>query len=249
MKRRIFSSVMLLILAFTANAQNDTLYIMKAGVVIGKYNINTQVDSIIFYQPTTSTTNTVTDIDGNVYTTVTIGTQTWMAENLKTTKYIDGTAIPSVTDNTDWANLTSPGYCWYENDQATNGNTYGALYNWFAVGTGNLCPTDWHVPTDAEWTILTDYVGDQPGTKLKSTSGWFGNGNGSDEYGFSALPGGYRTYGGVFYDTEFTGDWWSSTQGDASYAWSRNLHYNYESVLRFNYDKKLGLSVRCLRDY
>jgi uncharacterized protein (TIGR02145 family) len=105
-----------------------------------------------------SFTTAVTDKDGNVYHTVTIGTQTWMVENLKTTKYNDGTAIPFITDNSAWANLTTPGYCWYNNDSTTYKNMYGALYNWYAVSTGNLAPKGWHVATDAEWTTLQNYL-------------------------------------------------------------------------------------------
>ena len=117
------------------------------------------------------TGGTVTDIDGNVYHTVTIGTQTWMVENLKTTKYNDGTAIPLVTDSTAWLNLTTPGYCWYNNDAATYKNTYGALYNWFTVNTSKLAPSGWHVPTDAEWTTLITYLGGETvaGGQMKST--------------------------------------------------------------------------------
>ena len=113
----------------------------------------------------------VQDIDGNNYLTVTIGTQIWMAENLRTTKYNDGTAIPLVTDNTTWANLTTPAYCWYNNDAKTNGSTYGALYNWYSVNTKKLCPTGWHVPNDTEWTTLTTYLGGTAvaGGKLKET--------------------------------------------------------------------------------
>ena len=103
-----------------------------------------------------NTVNTVTDKDDNVYHTVTIGTQTWMAENLKTTKYNDGTAIPLVTDSTAWTSLLTPAYCWYNYDATTYKNTYGALYNWYAVNTGKLAPIGWHVATDAEWTTLTD---------------------------------------------------------------------------------------------
>ena len=105
------------------------------------------------------------DVDGNYYNTTKIGNQIWMAENLKTTKYNDGSDIPLVTYNTDWSNLTSPGYCWWGNDQGLNGDTYGALYNWYVIETGKLCPSGWHVPTDAEWTVLTDYV---------SSHGWAG---------------------------------------------------------------------------
>ena len=102
--------------------------------------------------------NTVTDIDGNVYTTVTIGTQTWTVENLRVTRYNDGTAIPHVKDSSAWFNLTSPGYCYYSNDSASNAFKYGALYNWHAVGTGKLAPAGWHVPTVEEWTELENYL-------------------------------------------------------------------------------------------
>ena len=100
----------------------------------------------------------ITDKDGNVYTSVTIGTQVWMKENLKTTKYNDGTAIPLVTDGAAWESLTTPGYCWYNNDAATYKATYGALYNRYTANSGKLCPAGWHVPADSEWTTLTDYL-------------------------------------------------------------------------------------------
>ena len=137
----------------------------------------------------------VTDIDGNVYTTVIINGHEWMAGNLMTTKYNDGTEIPLEAEGSVWLYLTTPAYCWYDNDQATYGNTYGALYNWYAVNTGKLCPTGWHVSTDAEWTALTDYVGGYSiaGTRLKATSGWDNSGNRTDDYGFSALPGAFAT--------------------------------------------------------
>jgi uncharacterized protein (TIGR02145 family) len=162
----------------------------------------------------------VTDIDGNVYNTVTIGTQTWMAENLKTTKYNDKTAIPNVTDSTAWINLTTPSYCWYNNDETTYKGTYGALYNWYVVdsasnGGKNVCPKGWHVPTDDEWTILTDYLtnngygyggsGDEiaksmasqwfwnMGTEIAGSVGYDQASNNSS--GFTALPGGFRYSG------------------------------------------------------
>lgn len=117
-----------------------------------------------------ATGQTVTDIDGNVYNTVEIGTQQWMAENLKVTSN-EGTAIPLVTDGIGWNNLTTPGYCWYNNDNTTYGDVYGALYNWYGVNAGNFCPVGWHVPTDAEWTVLNDYLGGSSvaGGKLKAS--------------------------------------------------------------------------------
>src|SRR5271157_74086 len=103
--------------------------------------------------------NTVTDIDGNVYHTINIGTQEWLAENLRTTRYSDGSPIPLVTDSLTWGKLITPGYCWYNNDSATFGRTYGALYNWHAVNTKKLAPKGWHVPSDSEWTILINFLG------------------------------------------------------------------------------------------
>ena len=204
------------------------------------------------------TGGTVTDIDGNVYHTVTIGTQTWMVENLKTTKYNDGTAIPLETDDTAWANLTTPGYCWYNNDAATYKNTYGALYNWFTVNTSKLAPSGWHVPTDAEWTTLTTYLGGETvaGGKMKST-GTIGSGTGlwddpntgaTNESGFTAVPAGCRGYNSTFVSVGLYGFWWSSTEGSTNFAWYRFLSYDTSSA-GGNYGKKTyGFSVRCVRN-
>jgi uncharacterized protein (TIGR02145 family) len=146
---------------------------------------------------------TITDKDGNVYTSVTIGTQVWMVENLKTTKYNYGTEIPNVTDNTEWSNLTTPAYCWYDND-ITKKTPFGALYNFYAVNTGTLCPTGWHVPSNTEWTTLFNYAGGLAvaGGKLKETgtTHWNAPNTGAtDEYGFKYLPGGLRdSYGSIY---------------------------------------------------
>lgn len=211
------------------------------------------------------TGGTVTDYDGNVYQTVTIGTQTWMAENLKVTHYSDGSSIPNVTDNTAWGGLSTGAYCWYNNDIA-NKNTYGALYNWYAVNTAKLAPAGWHVPTDAEWKQLemalgmtqaqadaTGWRGTDQGTQLKNTSGWNNNGNGTNTSGFSALPGGYRYYLGYFNLLGFSGlgeygRWWSATEYSATYAWGRTLGYSHTLVSRYDYLKPGGFSVRCVRD-
>ena len=195
----------------------------------------------------------VRDYDGNIYGVVTIGTQIWMAENLKTTKYNDGTAIPLVTDNTEWLNLTTGAYCWYNNNEATYKNTYGALYIWYTVNTGNLCPTGWHVPTDTEWTTLTDYLGGTSiaGGKLKETgtTHWTTPNTGAtNETGFTALPGGNRTGNGTFGQVGIYGFWWSPTEYNASSARTRSLRYSSSSVARDAYSKKTGFSVRCLRD-
>jgi uncharacterized protein (TIGR02145 family) len=199
------------------------------------------------------TPGTVTDIDGNVYHTITIGKQVWMVENLKTTKYNDGTSIPLITDGTVWANSTTPGYCWYNNDAATYKTTYGALYNWYAVNTGKLCPTGWHVPTDAEWTTLTDYLGGEgvAGEKLKEagTTHWQSPNTGAtNETGFTALPGGFRSFSGAFNYFGDIGFWWSSTEYSTNDAWHRVMYYDISDVSRLNNSKSFGFSVRCLRD-
>jgi uncharacterized protein (TIGR02145 family) len=199
-----------------------------------------------------NTTGTVTDIDGYLYHTVTIGTQVWMVENLKTTKYRDGTSIPKVTENNAWGNLTTGAYCDY-NNTPSNSATYGKLYNWYAVNTGKLCPTGWHVATDAEWTTLTTFLGGESiaGDKLKETgiTHWNSPNTGAtNETGFTALPGGYRLYDGPFYSIGYYGYWWSATEDNATHAWSRNMSYNSSDVDRNANNKELGFSVRCVRD-
>jgi len=210
-------------------------------------------DEISITLKSSNTGSTVTDIDGNVYSTVQIGDQLWMAENLKTTTYSNGTPINLVENDTDWENLTTGAYCWYDNDQAQYAETYGALYNWYAVNTGNLCPDGWHVPTDEEWTALENYIASDghsgtEGEALKAIYGWDDNGNGTDDYGFTGLPGGFRYGNGTFYPIDKDGYWWSSTEYDAFSAWTRYLDYDSGCVTRHNYDKTYGLSVRCLRD-
>ncbi|MFZ4563376.1 MAG: FISUMP domain-containing protein [Bacteroidales bacterium] len=199
---------------------------------------------------TTVVSETVTDIDGNVYHTITIGTQVWMVENLKTTKYNDGTSIPLVTDNVEWSTLSTPGYCWYDNDAAS---PYGALYNWFTVNTGKLAPTGWHVATNAEWTILTTYLGGATvcGGKLKEagTTHWLSPNEGANnETGFTALPGGYRFSNGSYYYIGERGYWWSSSEYDAMEAWGRGMTSFYSDVNIFMAIKIFGHSVRCVKD-
>jgi uncharacterized protein (TIGR02145 family) len=204
-----------------------------------------------------SYTTILADVDGNVYNIVTIGTQVWMKENLKTTKYNDGTSITLVTDNTEWSELTTPGYCWYNNDQSQFGITYGALYNWYTINTGKLCPAGWHVPTDGEWTTLTTYLGGESlaGGKLKEagTTHWNSPNTGAtNRTGFTALPGGGRGSGsGSFNDIGNIGYWWSSAGSESSgtatsgrYTGSKaNFFSPFGSPI-----KTFGASVRCLRD-
>ncbi len=213
----------------------------------------------------------VTDYDGNHYNAVLIGNQVWMAENLKVTHYPDGTAIPLVTDNTAWENLgdnnTEDAYCYYNNNAGGEADTYGALYTWAAAmgdnavssstnpsGVQGVCPDGWHLPSDAEWTELTDYLGGTSvaGGKLKETgtTHWNSPNTGAtNESGFSALPGGYRYYsdGGSYYMGDY-GDWWSATEYSSSYAWSRSFYRGDATSPQYNGSKSNGFSVRCVRD-
>ncbi len=258
MKRLLLTVTFFVLSICGVMAQNDTMYVMKDGIVINKQSIkSSDVDSIIFYNPVPTS---VIDIEGNVYKIVTIGNQVWMAENLKVTKYNDGTEIPLETDNTAWSNLSSPGYCYYDNS-LTNKETYGALYNWYAVssstnGGKNVCPVGWHVPSDSEWTTLTNYIGGtSQGNKLKSTSGWINfdtkkpEGNGTDDYGFSGIPSGIRSYDlGYFALIGSYGYWWSSTFNTTNTAWYHRLNSNNSDVDRIDGFNSYGMSIRCIQD-
>jgi uncharacterized protein (TIGR02145 family) len=207
---------------------------------------------LAFISFTGRTQTTVTDIDGNVYNTVDIGTQQWLTENLKTTRLKDGTSIPLVADNTAWINLTTPGYCWYNNDQAANGATYGALYNWYAVSTEKLCPTGWHVPSDTEWVVLVDYLGGASvaGNKMKEagTTHWFiPNTGATNESGFTALPGGQRGAYGVFDLLRATATWWTATAIGIYNPGTRYITYSSGLVGYVNENKEAGKSVRCIK--
>jgi uncharacterized protein (TIGR02145 family) len=195
--------------------------------------------------------NTVTDINGNVYNTVVIGSQTWMAENLKTTTFNDGVPIPLITDNTEWTNLTTSGYCWYQNEIGFK-STYGALYNWYTVNTGKICPQGWHVPSDIEWTNLSTYLGGTSiaGGKMKETgtTHWLSPNTGAtNESGFLALPGGNR-YDSGFINIGSLGGWWGSTEystTEASWRALMSIQANLSGDYHF---KRLGLSIRCVKD-
>lgn len=200
-----------------------------------------------------SNSGTFTDArDGQEYKWVKIGTQIWMAENLRTSKYNDGTAIPNVTDTKIWTNLKTPGYCWYNND-LSNKYIYGSLYNWYAINTAKLAPIGWHVPTDAEWTTLTNYLGDdsKAGGKLKAkgTLHWHTpNAGATNETGFTALPAGRRYYNDSFNYVGYDGLWWSYTEVSKSNAWGRSIYYNSSNISRDFYFKEGGFSVRCVKD-
>jgi uncharacterized protein (TIGR02145 family) len=208
----------------------------------------------------------VTDIDGNVYQTVRIGTQVWMKENLKVSKYRNGSSIPTGLTNSQWSSTTSGAFTVYNNDQ-TNNTTYGKLYNWYAVADSRgLCPTGWHVPNDAEWKTLETIIGmpvnelDNVGARgvgpgigglLKSTSTLWAspNSNASNSTGFSALPSGDRTYTGFFENIGAISFWWTSTEVSPGGAMDRNLYTNNAGIGRGNgLFKQMGMTVRCLKN-
>jgi uncharacterized protein (TIGR02145 family) len=249
----------------------DTLYIYKSGIVVSTLP-TAQIDSIIFYKATGNNPedSTVTDVDSNVYKTITIGTQTWMVENLRTTKYNDGTTIPNVTDAADWKDIFTDGMCTYDNNSNVD-TLYGRLYNWYAVNTGKLAPTGWHVPTDAEWATLENYLiangynydGTTTGNKiakaLASKTGWqtstSGGAVGNTDYkakrnasGFTATPAGYRVYNGAFLNLNLISVWWSATGFNEGNSWGRRFSYNSNSVERNMDGKSNGFSVRCVKD-
>ena len=186
----------------------------------------------------------------NAKAQVGIGTQQWMSKNLDVAFYRNGDPIPQVTDPTAWAALTTGAWCYYNND-STYGTKYGKLYNWYAVNDPRgLAPKGWHIPSDAEWTTLETSLGGASvaGGKMKSSSGWKDNGNGSNSSGFAGLPGGHRFRLGTFYDVGNDGNWWSSTEFNTANAWYRYLYHNFGIIFRLDYDKRYGFSVRCLRD-
>jgi uncharacterized protein (TIGR02145 family) len=197
---------------------------------------------------------TVTDIDGNTYNTVTIGSQIWMKENLRVTHYNDGTVIPRCFSSSEWENETQGAYVLFSHSfDAKMLAQYGALYNWYAVhDSRNLAPVGWHVPTDAEWATLITYLGGESiaGNKLKETgtTHWLSpNTSATNETGFTALPGGAWYADGAAGNLGGIGFWWSATEIDATYAWTRRMSID-SKVLRSNYYKRSGFSVRCVKD-
>lgn len=198
---------------------------------------------------------TVTDIDGNVYKIVTIDTQVWMAENLKTTKYRNGNLIGTTSPPTlKISTESSPKYQWAYEGSESNVATYGRLYTWYAAtDSRNVCPTGWHLPTDAEWTTLTTYLGGASvaGGQLKETgtTHWQSpNTHATNSSVFTALPSGDRRNDGPFYNIGDYGYWWSSTERNTNGAWVRYMTYDTSYVYSYYAYKTAGFSVRCLRD-
>jgi len=197
-------------------------------------------------------TSSLIDCDGNNYPIMAIGNQVWMATNLHVTHYRNGDAILNETNDATWASLTSGAYCWYNNNQNFE-DTYGAIYNWYAITDARgICPDGWHVPSSSEWTTLTTYLGgiSVAGGKMKATINLWSspNTNATNSSYFSGLPGGCRDNTGLYKNISTNGYWWSSTESSSSNAWFRVLNYNNASVTESNSLKQNGFSVRCLRD-
>lgn len=184
---------------------------------------------------------------------VTVGSQTWLGKNLNVDRFANGDLIPEAKTDDEWKRAgenKQPAWCYYNNDP-TNGHTYGRLYNWYAVNDPRgLAPKGWHVLSDAEWTVMTDYLGGETtaGLKMKSTIGWNENGNGNNNSGIAGLPGGFRLTYGTFNSLGLFGSWWSSSEDGTGSAWFRALYYLNGKVSRYDDYKSCGFSVRCLRD-
>jgi len=244
--------------SFISCLTTDSILIVKTNPMeFGEWqtlNLNpglNDLDTLTLCNGDTLVSGIISDIDGNVYNTVLIGDQEWMAENLKTTRYADGTLIPNVTNNADWSFQNTGAWCYY-NNIVSNGAIYGKLYNWHAVANqDNVCPAGWHVPSLDEWETLIDYLGgtEIAGGKMKSISSWVAPNLGATNLsGFSGLPGGYRNNSGGFAGTNFTGNWWSSVEFNSNRGNYFSVTYNYTSADRGDQQKVFGLSVRCVRD-
>lgn len=244
----------------------DTMYVYRNEEIIAKMAI-ADIDSMNFVAA--SLPERLTDIDGNTYATITIGTQTWMAENLRTTHYNDGIIITNPANSEDWSITALGAWCWY-NDNATDFSKYGAMYNHIAVNTGKLCPEGWHVPTDDEWSTLIDYLkqsghnynggtgGEAVAKSLADSTGWGvsteSGAVGNTDYpayrnksGFTAMPSGFRYSSGNFGLAGFGAYWWTSTP-DGDNAWCRSIYYSLSYTSRNAYSKNAGAAVRCLED-
>jgi len=256
MKKASLISILLIGFGCIANAQTVTI---GRQVMLPPKSENSsitgvsedQIENFEYLRITDTTpfqiTVPVITINGETITT------DWSIKNLNVSTFRNGDPIPQAKTEEEWEKAgenEQPAWCYYENDPA-NGAKYGKLYNWYAVNDPRgLAPIGWHIPSAAEWTVLTDYLGgeDVAGTKMKSTSGWEENGNGTNSSGFNALPGGSRSLDGSFANVGYSGIWWSSSEGNAVYAWGRYLNYFNGIVGRLRDNKGLGFSVRCLRD-
>jgi len=228
---------------------NETGFVLFMLILAGLFGCRTASER-------TGSEEHITDIDGNSYRTIQVGDQVWMAENLRTTRYNDGTPVPMIENYDEWAELSLPAYSWYNND-SLNGEAFGALYNAYVIDSGKLCPDGWHVPSDEEWNALETALGgaDVAGGALKEegTDFWKPpNTSATNNSGFSARAGGYRSYTGTFNLKRTYGFWWSSTRkswyGDPPKFLFREMKYNDQNIRRDLAEDKNGLSVRCVKN-
>ena len=251
--------------SFTYNGTDTTRYQSQMTDLspATKYYVRAYVQNAawIVYGEEFIFTTKMSDVEGNLYNTITIGSQVWMAENLRTTKFNDNNPIPNITGNTEWLNLSGAAYCWYNNDISYK-PTLGALYSWYTITEGGLCPSGWHVPTDEEFGTLEIFLGMNPdsiniwgwrgtnqGTQMKDTTGWDNEGNGTNTSGFTGLPGGYRYAAqGAFYALGRLTYWWTKTENGTVEAWYRRLDASQNDVYRASTSKKGGKYIRCLKD-
>ena len=200
--------------------------------------------------------NDASYIDAGKYAVVSIGNQKWMLKNLDVTHYRNGDRIPQVKDPTQWANLTTGAWCWYNNDSAF-GAIYGRLYNWYAVNDPRgLAPTGWHISSNEEWDTLSLFLANRVGGQLKDTGTieagtglWYApNSGATNESGFTGLPGGYHGTDGVFYAMGYSGYWWNSAEYGTLNAWYSTVHYTNRKLVNAYAAKGVGLSVRCIKN-
>jgi len=243
-----FATLILTLKTFPMKLKNTftkLLFLLAFGLLLGSCSKSNDA-------PATTVTPSSCDDTTAPYPTITIGLQVWMQKNLNVCKYRNGDDIPQVQDPTAWAALTTGAWCYYNNDTA-NGPVYGKLYNWYAVNDPRgLAPTGYHIPSDAEWTTLTTFLGGEPvaGDKMKATTLWtpYSGITNTNSSGFTGLPGGYRYNNGTFFNVGSHGGWWSSSETSTADAWTRGLDYTIGIAFRINYSKTNGFSLRCLRD-
>jgi uncharacterized protein (TIGR02145 family) len=231
----------------------------RSGTIYGDDVEFTTLDSRIVFNPALNY-GSVVDVDGNTYKTIVIGRQTWMAENLKTTRFNDGTTIYLAADNNKWFTAGQAAYSWLNNEESKLKNIYGAYYNFLAVSSSKLCPAGWHVPARTEWDTLTAFLGgvNNIGRKIKEAGGahWLTNTSGNtNSSGFTALPGGYRSFSGTFSPISVTGYWqgdeaywWTSTAPTGSLPWYEAIYAGSSALLGGSWRIEQGLTVRCLKD-
>lgn len=261
--------VFFLSLLFPKVQAQDSLYFMKSGKIINRYS-TTDIDSIVIYSQYQNVT--VQDIDNNIYETVKLGNQTWMRENLRTTKFNDGTPISEIQMAGEWSFAIKPAFCWYDNTVNSYTVFYGALYNGYAVQSGKLCPIGWHVPTDAEWTELENFLiangYNYDGTKTENkiakaisaiylwepseVSGVPGNKYDYTTYRdlsrFKAIPAGHREPNGLFSLKGYQAKFWTATPYDGNMNYIRWINFDEVSTIKSYFVKRSGYSVRCIKN-